>query len=261
MQDIEIQENWQKLMQFFKSTIGKKPADLKAVLFLIGLQEYGRGAKHFSKEEKQDLMHIAICKVLSLGGFYEIDGYDTDGWPHWKLIKKLPPFDANTANDCLYYKADTKCFEYMVQHGFKITLLEVYYAHRRDNVLAVKYMHTQGFDLSTIRLDRERIQTTSAEMMQCLYEGEFQITEDTLVDAVVTNNLQVVKYLVELGCPVPSNVCRTAGTHHSLDVLVYLHEVKGYPLQCITRDAWNGQCDDYINQRLSELSRLANFFV
>jgi hypothetical protein len=93
MQDIEIQENWQKLMQFFKSTIGKKPADLKAVLFLIGLQEYGRGAKHFSKEEKQDLMHIAICKVLSLGGFYEIDGYDTDGWPHWKLIKKLPSFD------------------------------------------------------------------------------------------------------------------------------------------------------------------------
>jgi hypothetical protein len=31
--------------------------------------------------------------VLSLGGFYELDGIDSEGWPHWKLIKPLPPFD------------------------------------------------------------------------------------------------------------------------------------------------------------------------
>ena len=73
--------------------IGKKPKDLNGVLFLIGVQELGQGNKTFSKEEKQDLMHIAICKVLSLAGFYELDYIDQEGWPHWKLLKKLPHFD------------------------------------------------------------------------------------------------------------------------------------------------------------------------
>ena len=63
------------------------------MLFLIGVQELGAGKKNFSKEEKQDLMHIAICKVLSLSGFYELEGLDEGGWPHWKLIKPLPHFD------------------------------------------------------------------------------------------------------------------------------------------------------------------------
>lgn len=76
-----------------ESIIGKKPKDLNGVLFLIGVQELGHGTKIFSKEEKQDLMHIGICKVLSLSGYYVLEGLDKDGWPHWKLIKKLPHFD------------------------------------------------------------------------------------------------------------------------------------------------------------------------
>ena len=73
--------------------LGKRPKDLNAVLFLIGIQELGRGRTHFSKEEKQDLMHIAICKVLSYSGYYQLEGVDHEGWPHWKLLKKLPRFD------------------------------------------------------------------------------------------------------------------------------------------------------------------------
>ena len=38
-------------------------------------------------------MHIAICKVLSLSGFYELESLDEAGWPHWKLAKALPRFD------------------------------------------------------------------------------------------------------------------------------------------------------------------------
>ena len=91
--DLEIEKNWQALLVKLESTIGKKPSDLNAVLFLIGVQELGKGNINFSKEEKQDLMHIAICKVLSSSGFYELEGTDQDGWPHWKLIKKLPSFD------------------------------------------------------------------------------------------------------------------------------------------------------------------------
>ena len=91
--DLESERNWQELLNRLEYIIGKKPSDLKSVLFLIGVQELGRGIKKFSKEEKQDLIHIAICKVLSLSGFYELEGLDESGWPHWKLKKKLPHFD------------------------------------------------------------------------------------------------------------------------------------------------------------------------
>jgi hypothetical protein len=91
--DLELEKRWSKLLDGLRETIGKKPADLNGVLFLIGVQELGQGTKVFSKEQKQDLIHIAICKVLSFAGFYEIDFIDQDGWPHWKLIKELPSFD------------------------------------------------------------------------------------------------------------------------------------------------------------------------
>ena len=80
-------------MTALQTIVGKRPKDLNGVLFLIGVQELGHGTKIFSKEEKQDLMHIGICKVLSLSGYYELQGLDKEGWPHWKLVKKLPHFD------------------------------------------------------------------------------------------------------------------------------------------------------------------------
>ena len=91
--DLDLERKWSSLLGELETIIGKKPKDLNGVLFLIGVQELGRGTKIFSKEEKQDLMHIGICKVLSLSGYYVLEGLDQDGWPHWKLIKKLPHFD------------------------------------------------------------------------------------------------------------------------------------------------------------------------
>lgn len=91
--DLELERKWQLLLSRIEEAFGKKPKDLNGVLFLIGVQELGKGFQQFSKEEKQDLMHIAICKVLSLSGFYVLEGIDEEGWPHWKLIKKLPHFD------------------------------------------------------------------------------------------------------------------------------------------------------------------------
>ncbi len=91
--DLELERKWNALLNDFGALIGKRPKDLNGVLFLIGVQELGKGNLRFSKEEKQDLIHVGICKVLSLAGFYELEGLDEDGWPHWKLIKKLPHFD------------------------------------------------------------------------------------------------------------------------------------------------------------------------
>ncbi|MGW8123418.1 hypothetical protein ACV07N_12230 [Roseivirga echinicomitans] len=92
--DLELQRNWAKLLGQLEQLLGKRPKDLNGVLFLIGVQELGSGKQNFNKEEKQDLMHIAICKVLSLSGFYKLEGIDKDGWPHWvKSETPLPHFD------------------------------------------------------------------------------------------------------------------------------------------------------------------------
>jgi hypothetical protein len=91
--DLDLERKWQSLLNEVEQLIGKKPKDLNGLLFLIGVQELGRGKQMFSKEEKQDLMHIGICKVLSYSGYYELQHLDKDGWPHWKLVKKLPHFD------------------------------------------------------------------------------------------------------------------------------------------------------------------------
>jgi len=91
--DLDLDRAWAALLTEVGKIIGKRPKDLNGILFLIGVQELGQGNRVFSKEEKQDLMHIGICKVLSFSGFYELQGQDSDGWPHWTLVKKLPHFD------------------------------------------------------------------------------------------------------------------------------------------------------------------------
>lgn len=86
---MDIESAWNLLLDQLETLIGKRPADLNSVLFLIGIQELGRGPKRFSKEQKQDLLHIATCRVMSLSGYYSFDGYDADGWPIWTLIKPI----------------------------------------------------------------------------------------------------------------------------------------------------------------------------
>lgn len=85
----DLQVRWLKLRIKLKERFGIKP-DMDGILFLIGIQELGSGRQDFSKEEKQDLMHIAVCTVLSPSGFYVLEGHDEEGWPHFKQLKALP---------------------------------------------------------------------------------------------------------------------------------------------------------------------------
>jgi hypothetical protein len=87
---VQIADAWEALLDKLERLLGKRPADVNGVLFLVGIQELGKGGKLFSKEQKQDLLHIATCKVLSMEGFYSFIGRDDAGWPHWKLEKPLP---------------------------------------------------------------------------------------------------------------------------------------------------------------------------
>ena len=54
------------------------------------MQETNFIKQKITKEQKQDLMHVAVCTVLSPGGYYELDHYDKDGWPHFKQLKEMP---------------------------------------------------------------------------------------------------------------------------------------------------------------------------
>ena len=66
---------------------------MEAILFLVGLQELGMIEEKFTKEQKQDLMHIAVCSLLSPSGYYELEAVDAEGWPHYKQLKALPVMD------------------------------------------------------------------------------------------------------------------------------------------------------------------------
>lgn len=88
----DLQIRWLKLRIKLKEKFGIKP-DMDGILFLIGVQELGSGKQDFSKEQKQDLMHIAVCTLLSQSGYYVSEGLDEDGWPHFRQIKPLPEFD------------------------------------------------------------------------------------------------------------------------------------------------------------------------
>ena len=85
----DIQSRWWKLEEKLMGRFEKKP-DVETILFLIGVQELGDIRKKFSKEQKQDLMHIAICTILSSSGYYELERVDEDGWPHFKQLKAMP---------------------------------------------------------------------------------------------------------------------------------------------------------------------------
>lgn len=63
---------------------------METILFLIGVQESGQLKEKFTKEQKQDLMHIAVCSLLEPSGYYEMEGADADGWPHFRQLKPMP---------------------------------------------------------------------------------------------------------------------------------------------------------------------------
>lgn len=89
----DLQQRWWDLEASLVERFGKKP-DMEAILFLIGIQEFGQIREKFTKEQKQDLMHVAVCSLLSASGYYELEGKDIDGWPHFKQLKAMTAMDA-----------------------------------------------------------------------------------------------------------------------------------------------------------------------
>lgn len=94
----DLQVRWWNLEAKMTERFGKKP-DLETILFLVGIQEFGEIREKFTKEQKQDLMHIAVCSLLIQSGYYEIEGVDDDGWPHFAQLKALPELNPREQED------------------------------------------------------------------------------------------------------------------------------------------------------------------
>jgi hypothetical protein len=106
-----MKSEWEELQLRLKERFGSE-VDVDAILFMIGLQELSKPYQKYKKDEKLEVMHIAICTLLEPFGFYVFEGRDPDGWPHWKLKENLPHLDAKQQNKLIidaildYFKRD-----------------------------------------------------------------------------------------------------------------------------------------------------------
>ncbi|VAW24542.1 FIG00654761: hypothetical protein [hydrothermal vent metagenome] len=89
--DQKLKEDWDKLLNILTVKFGEgEQLNIDAIIYLIGVQELGKGVTEYKKDDKVNLMHIAICRLLEPFGYYEFDFFDNDGWPHYKVLEELP---------------------------------------------------------------------------------------------------------------------------------------------------------------------------
>ncbi|MFB9120441.1 hypothetical protein ACFFUE_04480 [Bergeyella porcorum] len=89
-------ELWKKVEQFFVEHFDAEPnIAIETILYLIGIQELGSGKQQYSKDDKVNLIHIAVCRLLQPFGFYDFSHYDEDGYPHFTERESLPELRPN----------------------------------------------------------------------------------------------------------------------------------------------------------------------
>ena len=93
--DHQLKKRWDHLVKKLSHQFsGGDPLELDAIIYLVGVQELGQYHRTYKKDEKVNLMHIAICRLLEPYGYYEFDFFDEDGWPHYVVREELPPLKA-----------------------------------------------------------------------------------------------------------------------------------------------------------------------
>jgi hypothetical protein len=108
--DYALEMRFQALKKQLETTFGPG-IDLQIMLFLIGVEELGQGYRNFKKHEKTDLMHVAICTLLEPYGYYKYIGNDEENWPHFELVKELPPL-SEEEQQALMKEAIVEYFEH-----------------------------------------------------------------------------------------------------------------------------------------------------
>lgn len=93
--DIQLKDRWDLLVQQLSEKFSDgDPLELDAIIYLVGVQELGQYHRRYKKDDKLDLMHIAICRLLEPYGYYEFSFFDEEGWPHYTIKEELPSLKA-----------------------------------------------------------------------------------------------------------------------------------------------------------------------
>ncbi|CAM3447114.1 hypothetical protein ZORO111903_02645 [Zobellia roscoffensis] len=93
--DEELKEKWNVLVGKLSTQFADGDTlELDAIIYLVGVQELGQYHRKYKKNDKLDLMHIAICRLLEPYGYYEFEFFDDDGWPHYTIKEELPALKA-----------------------------------------------------------------------------------------------------------------------------------------------------------------------
>ena len=91
MEEWETDFEWLKTRHYVKDALGRSELpDLRSILLLIGIQEAHKVQETYTKEKKQDLMHVATCHLLTEEGYFEFVGKDADNWPHFTQVRTIP---------------------------------------------------------------------------------------------------------------------------------------------------------------------------
>ncbi len=85
----EFHLKWAALVCRLEEQFGQD-LDYDGIIFLIGIQELGKGKLQLKKDQKLEVMHIAVCKLLSHYNYYQYLGNDEEGWPHYEPTEELP---------------------------------------------------------------------------------------------------------------------------------------------------------------------------
>lgn len=117
--DYEIERQFQELKSDLERRFGEG-LDVQAILFLIGVNELGQGYQVFTKDQKTDLMHIAICTILEPYGYYKFKELDEEQWPHFDLIKPLPQLESKQQQHLI----KEALIEYFRENGYFSPSLE-----------------------------------------------------------------------------------------------------------------------------------------
>lgn len=109
-------ELWNEVELFFQEQFDtEKNVTIETILFLIGVQELGSGSQKYTKDDKVNLIHIAVCRLLEPFGYYKFSHYDEGGFPHFDEVEELPELKPNEQSllmkkAIIHYFIDEKLF-------------------------------------------------------------------------------------------------------------------------------------------------------
>tara|TARA_B100000963_G_scaffold281310_1_gene249801 strand:+ start:574 stop:900 length:327 start_codon:yes stop_codon:yes gene_type:complete len=91
--NFELEKAWNGLFYSFHFDNIERP-DVDSILFVVGLQELNFKTGKLNKDQKLDVIHICLFVVFIPYGYCELVGRDSEGWIHFKSVKKFPNLNA-----------------------------------------------------------------------------------------------------------------------------------------------------------------------